>query len=148
MALKIAERLGYSIFAGGCRLITDDGKTITKVCNDCYLEKASLCERGQQAQNLAAGIANHWVRTDCLPPPSGKTLLYWEHHLGMPVGKIRLGIYDPAKREYIEQASGFSLPENHVVTWMLVPEIPCSMHPDSVFARTRSTSPVYYDNLD
>ena len=126
MGLKIVERMGLTIFAGGCRYRTDDGRTIAKRCSECHPE--SICERGRCAQELAALIASQWVRTNELLPPAGATILYLEYPPGTPAGRVHLGFYDEDKRKYLEQASAASLPENHVIAWMPVPEVPGTLH--------------------
>ncbi len=125
MGLRIVERMGLTIFAGGCRYRTDNGKTIAKRCSECHPE--SICERGRYAQELAAIIANQWVRTNELLPPLGATILYLEYSPGMPA-RVYLGYYDESERKYLEQASAASLPENRVIAWMPVPEVPDTLH--------------------
>jgi len=128
--------MSLMIFAGGCRYTTEDGKTKTRQCKECFSRGA--CELEPQARVLAETLSSQWVSTTESLPPGGMAILYLEYPSELRTGTVHVGYYDGDDGSYIEQASGASLPEKAVVAWMSLPEVPAAIYKNRRFGRRRS----------
>lgn len=114
--------MGITILAGGCRQETDDGKVEEKRCNECFAQES--CELAPRARELAQAIIHQWARTDQRKPPEAVPILYLEYPSAEPSGTVHLGHYNNAKRRFQAKAGRKWLPEEAVIAWMAVPQMP------------------------
>ena len=128
--------MSLMIFAGGCRYTTEDGKTKTRQCKECFSRGA--CELEPQARVLAETLSSQWVSTTESLPPGGAAILYLEYPSELRTGTVHVGYYDGDDGSYIEQTSGASLPEKVVIAWMPLPEVPAGLYKNRRFVRRRS----------
>ncbi len=127
--------MGLTIFAGGCRYTTDDGKTKIKHCNECF--SYDTCKLEPRARELAESISRQWVNTEDLLPPEARPVLYLEYPSELPAGTVHIGYYEADRGRYIEQVSGESLLKKAVIAWMPLPEVPAAIYKNRRFARQR-----------
>ena len=125
--------MALTIFAGGCRYTTDDGKTKTKHCNECFSQ--GTCEMEPHARKLAEIISSQWVSTEDLPPPEETAILYLEYPSATPENAVHLGYYEADEGRYLELATAEALPEQAVIAWMTLPEVPEEIYKNRRFAR-------------
>jgi hypothetical protein len=130
--------MGITIFAGGCRQTTQDGKSEEKNCNKCA--EQGLCELEPRARKLAQIITAPWISTVDRSPAEATAVLYLEYPSEeTPLGKIRYGHYEKTRKRYVEQASGSSLFEKYVIAWMPVPAIPNAIYENYAFRQRQVT---------
>jgi hypothetical protein len=129
------QDMALTIFAGGCRYTTDDGKTKTKHCNECFSQ--GTCELEPRARELAEIISRQWVSTENLPPPEETAILYLEYPSETLAGTVYLGYYEADEGRYLELATGEALSEQAVIAWMTLPEVPEEIYKNRQFARQR-----------
>ena len=128
--------MGLMIFAGGCRYATDDGKTKTKHCNECISQ--GTCEMEPRARKLVEIISSQWVSTENLPPPEETAILYLEYPSATPENAVHLGYYEADEGRYLELATGEALPEQAVIAWMTLPDVPEEIYKNRQFVHQRS----------
>ena len=98
--------MSLMIFAGGCRYTTEDGKTKTRQCKECFSRGARELE--PQARVLAETLSSQWISTTESLPPGGAAILYLEYPSELRAGTVHVGYFDGDDGSYIEQASSLS----------------------------------------
>ena len=130
--------MGITIFAGGCRQTTPEGKLEEKNCNECAAQ--GFCELEPHARTMAQTITTTWISTTDGSPAEATAVLYLEYPSEeTPLGKIRYGHYDKTRKRYVEQSSGGSLSEKYVTAWMPVPAIPDAIYKNYAFRQQQAT---------
>jgi hypothetical protein len=118
--------VAIEIFAGGCRLTTDTGKIEERYCNECPEQTA--CDLEPRARELARIIANQWVNARDALPSKAVGVLYLESSSAESSRTVHYGYYDQRQRQFIEQGSAKVIPENLVIAWMPVLEVPVEIY--------------------
>ncbi len=130
--------MGITIFAGGCRQTTPEGKLEEKNCNECADQ--GFCELEPCARTMAQIITAPWISTTDGSPAEATAVLYLEYPSeATPLGKIRYGHYDKTRKRYVEQSSGDSLSDKYVIAWMPVPAIPDAIYKNYPFRQRQAT---------
>ncbi len=110
-----------TIIAGGCRVISDEGRVATNRCDTC--PQQGNCDREARARELETLVSDQWVSSSIELPPAKSPILFLEHSSKMPFDTVRYGHYDHDERKFKEFASDKTLPEESIIAWMPVPRV-------------------------
>jgi len=113
--------MALTIIADGC-LIDKDDAIEQRSCNTC--PQQGSCEQEPHARKLSRMLGNPWVSVRDKTPATAETILYLEYPAKHPAGAVRLGRYEPDKKAYTEHGTGKLAPQQRVIAWMPVPQIP------------------------
>lgn len=114
------------IFAGGCRSITDTGQVEDRYCNEC--PEQNVCDLEPRAPELARIFSDEWVKMQDRLPSKTSSVLYLENSDEKPSGILHYGYYNWRQKRFIEQGSEEATPQDVVIAWMRIPEVPAGIH--------------------
>jgi hypothetical protein len=117
--------MGIKIIAGGCRTVAENGEFEERHCNTCF--SRTTCDLEPRARELSALFSSQWVKREDMLPLELHPILYLTCSSESPAGALHLGHYDSVRQCFIEQNSGALMPEQQVLAWMAIPNLPIEM---------------------
>ena len=117
--------MALTIIADGC--IIDKGGAIERRSRDAWHQQG-VCEQEPHAREMSRTLANQWVSVRDKLPVTAETILYLEYPANHPASAVRLGRYEHSKKAYLEHGTGKLAPQQRVIAWMPVPQLPDTVY--------------------